>query len=195
VARGRSSRPEGKPLRLFLAFEIGDDPKAAIETAIAPWRAELPSARWAPRENWHVTLEFLGNTWPRLVPRVEQAAAEVAAGARAFEAGVRGFGGFPSPTKARVLWAGIDDPSGSTAELAARLGGALAGDFVPEKRAFHAHLTIARADPPLAVPDDLRRIGPLGPRFLVDRIVLFQSHLRRPAPVYEAFRTYALTGR
>jgi RNA 2',3'-cyclic 3'-phosphodiesterase len=192
VARDRASRPEAKLPRLFVAFDITDEAGAAIEEAIAPWIDLLPSARWAPRSNWHVTLKFLGSTWPRLVPRVEAAAAEVASVVPAFESGVAGFGGFPSPTKARVLWAGLADPSGSASDLARRLDESLASDFPPEKRGFSAHLTVARADPPLEVPEVLRRHGALGPRFVVDRIVLFQSHLRHPKPIYEAIGTFPL---
>ena len=66
MARDRSARPEAKPLRLFVAIEVPDGAKDAVARAFAPWREAHPRARWTPRENQHVTLKFLGRTWPRL---------------------------------------------------------------------------------------------------------------------------------
>jgi 2'-5' RNA ligase len=92
-----------------------------------------------------------------------------------------------------VLWAGLDDPDGRMAALAADLDETLAREFEREKRAFTAHLTVARFEPAVALDDlgtDLRSEA-----FTVDHVVLFRSHLQRPAPVYEALRRFPLRGR
>jgi RNA 2',3'-cyclic 3'-phosphodiesterase len=194
VAHDSASRPEAKPLRLFIAFEIGDAARRAIESATTQWRQRLETARWSPPANWHVTLKFLGSTWPRLGEKVSESSAEVASATAAFETGVNGFGGFPSASKARVLWVGLDDAGGSAAALVRRLDEALKPDFPVEKRAYHAHVTVARAEPPVVVPQELTMIGSIGPRFTVERIVLFRSHLRRPAPEYEPLQAFRLGG-
>ena len=81
MGRDRAARPEAKPLRLFVAIEIPEEVKDDVEAAFAPWREAFPKARWVPRENQHVTMKFLGRTWPRLVDwvpeQVEAAAADV----------------------------------------------------------------------------------------------------------------------
>jgi 2'-5' RNA ligase len=191
MARDRASREGAKPLRLFVAIEIPEDVRAAVEAAVALVHEEHPRARWVPRANQHVTLKFLGATWPRLVDWVTEAIEGVADAAAPFETRVEGVGAFPNDRRARVLWAGLDDERGRMAALAGSLDEAARREFAPEKRAFTPHLTLARFDPPVA-------LGALpaasSGAFPVERVVLFRSHLRRPAPVYEPLATFPLRG-
>jgi len=118
----------------------------------------------------------------------------VAAAHPAFETRVVELGAFPSPRRARVLWVGLDDPDRRLAAIAASLDERLARDFPPEKRAFAAHLTVARFDPAVVVEDDVAGLTVESRPFAVDRVVLYRSHLRRPAPVYEPLATFGLGG-
>jgi 2'-5' RNA ligase len=195
VARDRASRPEARSARLFVAIEVSDEAKDAIEDAIGRWRVEFPKARWVPSENWHVTVKFLGQTYPRLVGWVHDRVGEVAGSLIAFPMRLTTLGAFPSPGRARVLWAGLDDRAGRMAEVAHALDAALAREFKPETRAFSPHLTVARSDPPLRLPDGFAG-APLEPiECRVDRVVLFRSHLRRPAPIYEPLASFPLASR
>jgi 2'-5' RNA ligase len=194
MARDRASHPEARSLRLFVAFDVSAEAGDEVARAIDPWRTEFPKARWVPRENWHVTLKFLGQTWPRLERWVREGVAEVAAAAAPVATRLTTLGSFPSRGRARVLWAGIDDEAGRLGTIAAALDRTLRREFRPETRAFSPHLTVARSDPPLRLPERFAEVPlePLG--FTVDRIVLFRSHLRRPAPRYEALETFPLIG-
>lgn len=192
MARDRASRPEAKALRLFVAVEVPPEVTAAAAAATAELRARYPRARWAPPENQHVTMKFLGQTWPRLEGWVRERVAEAATALEPFEVRLDGLGAFRSPRQARVLWAGLrDQPEGALAGVAAAVDAALAAEFAPERRAFSAHLTLARSDPPLVLePADLERpVVPVAWR--VERLVLFRSHLRRPAPRYELLQAFA----
>jgi 2'-5' RNA ligase len=192
VARDRASRPQARSLRLFVAIEIPQEAKRAVETAIAPWRATFAAARWVPVENWHVTVKFLGQTWPRLRDWVEERVGEAAASCAAFDTRLEGVGTFPSARRARVIWAGFEDRTAGMAGLAHALDAALEREFRPEQRAFTPHLTVARSDPPLTVPATFEETAVEPVAFRVDRVVLFRSHLRRPAPVYEPVQAFAL---
>lgn len=194
MARDRESRPEAKPHRLFVALSIPERVADVIEEAIGTWRETFPQARWAPRANWHVTLLFLGWTYPRLVPWVGERLAEVAAATPSFETCVRGVGAFPSTRRARVLWAGLEDDGGEMAALAGAVSDALAREFPPERRPFSAHLTVARSDPPLSLPAAFAATALESDRFEVDAVTLMRSHLRRPAPVYEGVEEFPLSG-
>ena len=192
MARDRASRPEAKPLRLFVAFEVPEDVRASLAGAVAPVRERYPKARWVPTQNQHVTVKFLGATYPRLVEWVTETAARVAGDHPSFATRVEGLGAFPSARRARVLWAGLDDGGQRLERLAASLDEALGREFRPEKRAFTPHLTVARFDPPVGLePAD---VSYESEPFEIDRIVLFRSHLRRPAPIYEPLATFALGG-
>ena len=110
-----------------------------------------------------------------------------------FTTRVEGLGAFPNARRARVLWAGLDDAGSAFGHLAAALDEALSKEVSPEKRAFTPHLTVARFEPTVAVDQD--EIAFESEPFEVGRIVLFRSHLRRPAPVYESMVVESLGGR
>jgi 2'-5' RNA ligase len=192
MARDRASRPEARPLRLFVAIDLPEDVRELVDRGVAPLRERYPRARWVPVRNQHVTLKFLGATWPRLLDRVLGAVGAVAARHRPFETRVAGLGAFPSPRRARVLWAGLEDPAGRLAAIATGLDAELAAEFPPERRPFAAHLTVARFDPPVRLEDDLPEIGLESRPFEVAWLVVYRSHLQRPAPVYEAIATFPL---
>lgn len=175
-----------------MATEVPEGVRSALADAVAPLRERFPRARWVPPQNQHLTLKFLGATYPRLVGWVTATVADVASRHAAFETRVEGLGAFPNARRARVLWAGLRDPDARFGALARNLDDALAREFRPEKRAFTPHLTLARFDPTVA-------LEPLAATFASDayriqRIVLFRSHLRRPAPVYEPLETFPLAG-
>ena len=195
MARDRVARPEAKPLRLFVAAEIPETAKDAVEGVFAPWRELFPKARWAPRENWHVTLKFLGRTWPRLADWVPEQLEASARDVDPFRTRVTGVGAFPSPRSARVVWAGFEDEDGRMSGLAANIEGALLDEFPAEKRAFHPHLTVARSDPPVKLPPEFAATSLLTEEWEVDHVVLFRSHLRRPAPIYEPLARFPLGAR
>jgi 2'-5' RNA ligase len=208
MARNRATRPDARPLRLFVAAEIPESAREAIDAAVAPFRKRLAKARWVPAENWHVTLKFLGRTWPRLSEWVPIQIGRAAGECPSFETRLEGLGAFPSRVRIRVLWVGLDDRAGRMAAICRALDAALAAEFRPETRDFTPHVTVARSDPPLILPHgDGPKGGPEdGPKdgealdwtapapvsFHVERVTLFRSHLRRPSPWYEPLESFPL---
>lgn len=190
--------PAGKDratrLRLFIAVDVPLEVRALVEEVVAPWRERFPGGRWVPTENWHVTLAFLGSTTPDLVEWISSRLAEVAAGARAFRSRVEGLGAFGSARRAGVLWVGLCDDDGAMARLAEVLGSALEREFTPEPRRFTPHLTVARFDPPVELGEELARETLWSEPFLVDRITLYRSRLRRLSPVYEPVAVFPFAG-
>jgi 2'-5' RNA ligase len=193
MARDRASRSEAKPIRLFVAFDVPSAVREAADASVAPWRARFPRAKWVPPANQHVTLKFLGSTWPRLVPWVHETVAAVAAAHAPVPTRVLGPGAFPNARRARVLWVGLDDAKGRLVRIAAALDEAFSREFAPEKRGFTPHLTVARFDPPVPL-EGLEEVELVSEPFDIDRIVLFRSHLRRPAPAYEELGAFEFGG-
>lgn len=195
MARNRAARPEAKPLRLFAAVDVPERVKEKVVEAVIPWRERFPKARWVPAENWHVTVKFMGRTWPRLADWVEGACRDAASVIRPFRASLTGMGVFPGPTRARVLWVGLKDPDGSLAALARALDERLAEEFPPEKRPFHAHLTVARFNPPepfREAIDELKATSIEARPFNVRTLVLYRSHLSPRGARYEPIGTFSL---
>jgi 2'-5' RNA ligase len=181
MGRDRSRRADPTTVRLFVAIEIPDHARSVVREAFEPWRKRFPNARWVPSENQHVTLRFLGATPTGLIDLALERVAAVAV-----------EHAFPSTGRARVLWTGLDDRRGEIAELARALDAALASEFEPETRAFRAHLTVARCEPALALPASFSETVLESEPFAVERLVVFRSHLQRPAPRYEAIGTAPL---
>jgi 2''-5'' RNA ligase len=179
---------------LFVAIELSSQQLDLLARAIEPWQTEFPRLRWVPRENQHVTMKFLGSTYPRLSSWVEERIGEVASAHPPFRTSLTSLGVFPAPGRARVLWAGLDDRRGRMAEIALALEQALSAEYKPEIRAFSPHLTLARSEQPVSLPAGFAStVLEAGP-FTVERLVLFRSHIQRPAPRYERLREFALGG-
>ena len=195
MARDRSSRPEARPLRLFIAVDVPDHVKAALSEALAPFRERHPGLRWTSQHGWHVTLKFLGSTWPRLVRTVENAVEAAAAAVAQFETELTDVGAFPSPTRARVLWVGLADPEERFTKIVSDLDERLREHFTPEKRKFTPHLTLARLSPPANLKEVSPELvgAPMRSRpFAVDRLVLYRSHLSPRGARYEPVAGFPL---
>ena len=188
MARDRASRSEAKPLRLFVAADVPEDVKTTLAETLAPFRDRIPGGRWTRSDGWHVTLKFLGATWPRLMDDVRGAVRSVAQTSRAFETSLTQVGVFPSARRARVLWAGLADPEARFGAMVTRLDELLEDHFVPENRPFTPHLTLVRLTPSRDVgefaPDLVGAAVPSRP-FVVDRLVLYRSHLSPQGARYE----------
>jgi 2'-5' RNA ligase len=181
--------------RLFVGLEVPPEVRAAVEAAFDPWRAALPTATWVPPENLHVTVRFLGRVRPELVDDVAAATGAASATVGPFATRLNGVGAFPSPARARVLWAGLDDRPGRMAGLALALDAAFAPGFRPEVRAFHPHLTVGRCDPPEHLPAAFEEAPIDAVPFEVVRAVLFESVPGRGGPPrYEPVSVHRLTG-
>jgi 2'-5' RNA ligase len=176
--------------RLFVGVELPGEARAAIEELCRPIRG-IGGVRWAPTENLHLTLAFLGWVQPDGIDAIEERLAGAAAETAPLSTRLTGLGRFPERGKARVLWVGLEDAAGSLAELAGRVLGSLGDLFEPEGRAFRAHVTVARARPPIAVhvPDAVPSPAIEVP---IVAITLFRSHLGRAHPRYEVLRRWRL---
>jgi RNA 2',3'-cyclic 3'-phosphodiesterase len=197
MGRDRSARPEAKPLRLFAAVEVPPRAVEAAEEAVAPWRERFPRAKWVPSENWHVTVKFMGRTYPRLLKWVHEALRDGAATVRPFRLSLQGLGVFPSPSRARVFWVGLVDRDGGLAALARSVEEAVEKEFPPERRPFSAHLTVARFNPPVPMrehADKLAEAGVEASPFRVNHLTLYRSHLGRPSARYEPLERFPFRG-
>jgi 2'-5' RNA ligase len=140
--------------RLFLALSIPDKVKSAIDATQSELRRVVPdrAARWTRREQFHLTLRFLGNvSASRVNPLIDviRAACEPFAPLR-LVAGQMGF--FPDRRVPRVLWVGVKDLESRLIPLWSGLQSAtqpFAGE--PAETDFTGHVTLARLNRPRRV--------------------------------------------
>ncbi|TMK67045.1 MAG: RNA 2',3'-cyclic phosphodiesterase [Actinobacteria bacterium] len=187
--------PANSLRRGFLAVVPPPEVLDAVERRAAPVRNLRVGPRWTTRDQWHLTVQFLG-----AVPDVDllgKAVADAVREMEPFAVQVGGGGGFPSERRCRVLWLGIHERTARLAELARRITGATGMlGYRVEERDYHAHLTLAR----VKSPDDLREVvaalgeEPVGPAWTVDAVVLFQSDVRRSGTIYTERARFPLLG-
>jgi 2'-5' RNA ligase len=197
MAGDREVMPEARPRRLFVAADVPSDVKAGLSEATRRFRDRIPGARWTREDGWHVTLKFLGSTWPRLEETVRDAVAEAASAAAPFPSALTEMGVFASPARTRVVWVALSDPEERFAALARRLNELLEADFTPEARELTPHLTLARLNPPRNVREfapDLVGLAVPSREFVVDALVLYQSHLSPKGASYEALTRFPFGG-
>jgi RNA 2',3'-cyclic 3'-phosphodiesterase len=153
--------------------------RARLAAEVERLRPLAQDVAWVARDNLHLTLKFLGGVEPGRLDAVTAALAQVGHSRSPFELGVRDLGAFPSRSRPRVLWAGIDEGAGPAATLAGAVDDALAAlGFERETRAFSAHVTLGRVrsrrpDPRLA--DALQ--GDVYGRQRVEHLSLMRSEL------------------
>jgi RNA 2',3'-cyclic 3'-phosphodiesterase len=186
-------------LRLFVAVDVPAGLLEALNDSLAPLRArtEVTSARWTTPANQHVTLKFLGWVDADAVNSVTATLVSVASSHEPSTITLAGLGAFPSERRARVLWAGLDDPAGLLSALASDLEAALVPlGFKAEKRGFTPHLTLGRFKPPASIAGVLSEEQGAAPaRFDVDHLVLYRSHLHPKGASYEVLATIPLGAR
>ncbi|HEX2049736.1 MAG TPA: RNA 2',3'-cyclic phosphodiesterase [Actinomycetota bacterium] len=175
-------------VRLFAAVRVPDEHQRVVDEAVAPLRARVAGARWTPPESRHVTVKFVGYLDAGLVDDALAAVASCARRQGASDVRLSELGAFPGPRRARVLWAGLDDPDSLLARLAADLDDAFEPLGVePERRAFTPHLTLARFREPARLDGMLPVLPRAGlPPFRVADVELFRSHLSPRGARYES---------
>jgi RNA 2',3'-cyclic 3'-phosphodiesterase len=138
-------------MRLFIGIELDEGVKAAAADAAERLRALLqrvtPSldGRWIPASNLHITLWFIGEVDDGRASAIVQAVAASPFETRCFDLGLAGCGVFPPRGQPRVFWIGVRQGAEQMTRLYQELSERLTPlGLEPERRAYTAHLTIAR---------------------------------------------------
>jgi len=179
----------GGAVRAFVAVELPSGVKDALRNAQDILRKTGADVKWVRPEGIHLTLKFLGNMDPAVVPELGGALKEAIGGKGAVNLSLSGTGAFPDGRAPRVVWAGLGGDVEGLAGLARlvedvceRFG------FERETRAFRPHLTLGRVKSKRGVKpmmDALDEAGRgLDTAFTADRVCLMRSELRRTGAVY-----------
>ena len=130
-------------VRSFVAIELGDPARPAVEAYLAGLRAIVADVAWTRPENLHLTLKFLGDVDTARLDALAARLAAIVTQQPPFTMTVAGVGGFPSFKRPRVLWVGVS--AGALEPLAAAVDAACAAEGFPlETRPFHPHVTLGR---------------------------------------------------
>jgi len=178
-------------VRTFLALDIAEATRDALVAAAGELRDSRSKVRWVAPENLHVTVKFLGDVAEDDVRGVCDAVAEAARAVEPFDFHVRELRCMPPGGKVRMVWAGVDEPSGRLAELFGKLEAVLEPlGFPPERRSFSPHVTLGR----VKFVGDPRALRAAAGRYAeehfgaqrAEHVAVYRSELTGQGPIYSA---------
>lgn len=176
--------------RLFTAIELPDE----VRERLARLKMPLPGARWIEPANLHITLRFAGDI-DNLAAR-ELVYALDAIDELAFSARIDGLGAFGGNSP-RSLFANVEGGAALDALARANERAARQAGLAPEKRAFKAHVTLARLQGtrPETLARFLERNGAFRTEpFAVDHFVLYSSRPQTGGGPYVVEEEFPLRG-
>ena len=134
-------------IRTFIAIELSADVLRRIGTLLERIQADVPPGlvRWVRPEGIHLTLKFLGDVQADRLEGLAVALQSACAPHAPFSLSIGGMGVFPNPQRPRVIWIGVDEPTGALVRLQRDVERAIAPlGFPTERRPFSPHLTLGR---------------------------------------------------
>jgi len=176
-------------LRLFVAIY---PPEEVAERLVEALEAlDLPMHRRTPREQIHMTLQFVGDTPVKDLDRVIESVARSTRGLGAFDLAPRRLMSLPERGRLRLVAAETDDPA-DMLEMQRRLATRLARRprHKPGDR-FLPHLTLCRFKPPVRHPAVDVPLDDVEP-FHVARLMLMRSVLRPEGAEHDVVEVFEL---
>lgn len=192
-------------IRTFVAVELDDGLLAGLgDLQRRLKRAPLGRlGRWVDPGGIHLTLKFLGDVSRSQLGELRQALQRAAGDVSPFEIALAGLGCFPNARQPRVIWVGVEEPTGALQHLQCAVERELAViGFPPERRAFKPHLTLARIRDAARRPERAelgewigrQEVGRVGAMH-VARVSLMQSDLCPAGAVYTCLEAARLSRR
>jgi RNA 2',3'-cyclic 3'-phosphodiesterase len=177
--------------RAFVAVQLPQEVLDAVGAQTGG--LQIRGGRAMTPDQWHLTLEFLGDHAD--VDAVVAALAGFSVPGGRVRLG--GAGAFPNARRGRVLWIGLAEGSDVVARLARGVSERLAPlGYEPEARPFRPHLTIVRCSEPADLRAPIAGLDPVsfGPAWSVDALTVFESRLRREGARYVERASVPLPG-
>ncbi|PZM66601.1 RNA 2',3'-cyclic phosphodiesterase [Paenibacillus dendritiformis] len=184
-------------MRLFIGVPLGESASAVLDNWAKQAQRQWAFSRWVHPADYHITLQFLGDTPESKLATLLEELNRTAARSAPFRLALGGRGTFGLPSSPRVLWAAVDGDIDRLHELhhqvlktTAPLG------FMPEARPYRPHITLARKykgttawDPGMLEADTSGAAA----EWTADRFCLFQTHMQA-MPMYERLGEFRLSG-
>ena len=187
--------------RTFIALELNEALQRHLSGITRRMASALPGPRWVDPAGIHLTLAFLGELNDERLAQATQATEIAAQSIPTFDYRLARVGIFGSPRHPRIIWIGIEEPSGTLPRLHSALNRELERhSFDVDTRPFAPHLTLARVKAPLK-PDEARALQGLlndssflapSPSYHVTHINVMKSELSRSGATYTCLKACAL---
>jgi RNA 2',3'-cyclic 3'-phosphodiesterase len=159
-------------------------------------RAAEADVRWLAIPSIHLTLKFLGEIDPAIVPNLAEVFHEISKSGHALRLCIHGLGSFPNQKNPRIIWCAVSGDTDGLSKLQKEVENVCAKfGFPAEQRPFSPHLTLGRVRgkrnlQPLL---DCIKIGSdLECEFIADHFNVYRSTLKPQGAVYTVLETIAM---
>lgn len=182
-------------VRLFTAIPLREQARAELVKWTSHAQQEMSFHRWVHPLDYHITLQFLGDTKPDQLNAVVEALQTAVSQISPMELSLNGFGTFGQRLTPRILWAGVGgNISGLEALLHRVFEATKPLGFRTEDRPYRPHITLAKkyaGDMPFAT-EQLERVSLESVSWVADRMVLYRTHMTQQ-PMYECMESFSFT--
>jgi len=184
--------------RAFIALALSDELRRHLGGIQRCLSAKGIRARWVRPESMHLTLKFLGELPLDKMAAVTEVLDQVAGQCAPLQLTAAGLGGFPSRSRPRVLWLGIGGEREGLVSMQQHIEAGLAPlGWLPEKRPYAGHLTLARAKGRGSLEkgtgDLLTQCEPGDAlAFRADNLALYRSRLLPEGAVHDILKQWTL---
>jgi 2'-5' RNA ligase len=179
-------------MRVFLALPLPDETVRGLQEALEELKRRYAGLKVVRPQGLHITLAFLAEQDEKEVEAIRALLDDPSLASRPIQASMGGYGQFPPRGIPRVLFCPLIDGAAEVTALQHALVGILhRGEvrFEEDKRPFSPHFTLARNREARPEPQVVRELCGAERRFTFDRLVLFQSLLKREGAEYLALKT------
>ena len=182
-------------MRTFIAIELEEEVKDHLAEVQAETQKLCRKGNFTPKENFHLTLHFLGEVEEGDLEYLQDAMYETARRNRPFTLTLEKIGFFPRGNKG-ILWAGLEKSTHlqrlfSTLEKSLEQQG-----FARERKGLSPHITLGReAEPHRSFLDVQKSVRVEPMKLAVKSIALMESVRKGPKLVYVPLFRQDLIGR
>lgn len=180
-------------MRLFIAINFSEKIKNLIEKKVELLKNSVDEkVKWVKKENWHITIKFLGEVEEKKLPKIKNKIKEIKE-FNDFYFQINRIDSFPNINYPKIVYLGIDSGKEKLKEINNEIEIKLSQlNFKKEKQTFTPHITIGRSKD----YTDNSKLSNTIKKFYkkryfiniyvpVDKISLMKSELTPEGPQYE----------
>jgi RNA 2',3'-cyclic 3'-phosphodiesterase len=180
----------------FLAVKLPDPIKQSLYEAVEGFQKDFPFKKWVHKEDYHITLAFLGFANENQLKGVKELVPHYIKTEKSMPLTITQIGIFGMKSAPRIFWAGLSDSQELQVLRNQVYKACTEAGFQLEKRAFHPHITMARKWSseeefhPTQL-DDKNVFGQYPLIFQATEVILYKTNLLH-TPKYENLITFSL---
>lgn len=180
-------------IRLFIAVPLSKNIKKNVQHIRTALSAVDGRLSIVPPENLHFTLKFIGWVEEKEQEKIKKKILSLTKTLTPFEIKISGLDAFPTQNRPTVIWAGVSKELTEIAQLFN-----LSLPYHQESRESLAHLTLARVkyleeNGREQIKEIIQNHGKEAfGQMIVNKVVLFQSELRKTGPAYTELEEFKL---